>query len=172
VSGKPIFSESFWAERLRNAKERHHAVYVCPRSRWGAIEAKHREILARHIRPDDSVIEAGCAWGRLLDLMPPDWRGPYLGVDLSPDFVEAARRERPGRTFVIADLRDLSQFEDGLYDWAVMISMRAMVIREAGAAEWGKIEAELRRVARRILILEYSADEEGEVIGDELPQRP
>lgn len=39
-----------------------------------------------------------------------------------------------------------------------------MVIREAGAAEWERIEAELRRVARRLLVLEYSPDDEGEVI--------
>lgn len=161
---KPIFSESFWSRRLRDAKEPHHAVYVCQRAHWDAIATKHAEILARHVRPTDAILDAACGWGRMLDLMPADWRGPYLGVDLSPDFIDRAREEHPRRSFIIADLRDLSMIEDGLYQWAIMISLRGMVIREAGAAEWGKIESELRRVARRLLVLEYSPDEEGEVI--------
>lgn len=161
---KPIFSASFWSKRLAEAKERHHAVFQCPRHRWDAIAEKHRSILARHVRPTDAILDAACGWGRMLDLMPPDWRGPYLGVDLSPDFIETARAEHPGRTFVIADLRDLSLIEDKLYDLCAFISLRGMVIREAGAAEWAKIEAELRRVAKRLLILEYDENAEGEVI--------
>lgn len=164
MSGKPVFDSAFWSERLRTAREPHHAVYVCPRERWDAIAAKHAEILARHVRPADAILDAACGWGRMLDLMPADWHGAYLGVDLSPDFVERARAEHPFRMFVIADLRDVPSISTGTYDWCAMISFRGMVIREAGAAEWGKIEGELRRVARRLLVLEYSPDEEGEVI--------
>lgn len=164
VVTRPIFSSEFWSERLRTAREPHHAVFVCGRAHWDAIAAKHAEILARHVRPADAILDAACGWGRMLDLMPADWHGPYLGVDLSPDFVERARAEHPDRMFVIADLRDVPSIPDGTYEWAIGISFRGMVIREAGAAEWGKIEGELRRVAKRLLILEYDPDAEGEIL--------
>jgi ubiquinone/menaquinone biosynthesis C-methylase UbiE len=164
VTGKPIFTSEFWSERLRTAKEPHHAVFVCPKARWDAIAANHRKILARHVNPDDKVFEAACGWGRLLDLMPADWRGNYLGVDLSPDFIALAGRKYPGKSFLVGDLRALPEIWSGLFDWAVMISLRGMVIREAGAAEWDAIERELRRVAKRLLVLEYDENEEGTVI--------
>jgi ubiquinone/menaquinone biosynthesis C-methylase UbiE len=161
---RPIFEPSFWAERLQSAREPHHAVFVCPKARWDAIAANHRAILARHVMPGDGVLEAACGWGRLLDLMPADWRGNYLGVDLSPDFIALAGRKYPGRDFAVGDLRDLSSLEAGAFDWCVMVSLRGMVIREAGAAEWDAIERELRRVAKRLLVLEYDESEEGTVI--------
>jgi ubiquinone/menaquinone biosynthesis C-methylase UbiE len=163
---RPIFEPSFWSERLRTAKEPHHSVFVCPKARWDAIAANHRAILARHIKPDDKVFEAACGWGRLLDLMPDHWKetGAYIGVDLSPDFVAMAKGKYPGRSFFVADLRALPEVWSGMFDWCVMVSLRGMVIREAGAAEWDRIERELRRVAKRILVLEYDENEEGVVI--------
>jgi ubiquinone/menaquinone biosynthesis C-methylase UbiE len=164
VTGKPIFTSEFWRERLQSAREPHHAVFVCPKVRWDAIAANHRAILARHVRPTDRVLEAACGWGRLLDLMPADWGGWYRGVDLSPDFVAMAERKYPGKSFLVGDLRALPEIWSGLFDWAVMISLRGMVIREQGAAEWDRIERELRRVAKRLLVLEYDEGEEGVVI--------
>lgn len=167
--GKPVFSSDFWRDRLRTARQPHHAVYVCPRERWDAIAARHREIIARHVRPADAILDAACGWGRMLDLLPPG-EYEYVGVDLSPDFIDLARREHPQSRyeFVVGDLRDLSGVLEARrgrkFDWAIMISLRGMVIREAGAAEWERIEAELRRVAKKMLILEYSPDDEGVIL--------
>jgi SAM-dependent methyltransferase len=160
---KPILDPAFWRERLASAKEPHHAIFVCPGEQWRRIEAKHREILARTIGPADSVLDAGCGWGRLLGLMPEGWGGYYLGVDLSPDFIAAAkpRAVHQRREFYCADLRDLDFLESGGFDWAVAVSVRPMVRRELGEETWRQMERELRRVARRRLYLEYDPDCEG-----------
>lgn len=157
---KPIWKPEFWRERLERAPQRHQAVFVCPLELWRRIEAKHREILARTIGEDDCVLDAGCAWGRLLDLMPPAWKGCYVGVDLSPDFVALAREEHPGRTFLVADLRDCPVWG---FDWAVMISIRPMIRREMGEEVWLQVERRLRRCARKLLFLEYDPDDPGSV---------
>lgn len=162
-----ISDPRYWARRLREANRRgeiHHAVFKCPLDRWRRIEAKHREILSRLIGPNDSVLDCGCGWGRLLNLMPKEWVGPYWGVDLSPDFIKLAQEEHV-RLFTVCDLRDLSKHAPGgsKYDWAVLISVRPMVIRNLGAEEWAKMESEIRRVAKKLLYLEYDENDEGKV---------
>ncbi len=170
---QPIFDPNYWSDRLAKAKLRHEAVFKCPLEQWQAIEAKHREILAGHIRPHDSILDAGCGWGRLLGLLPDDWEGMYLGVDLSPDFVALARKcwhdypHRERALFYVGDLRDLSTVIEpggGRLPWAVCVSVRPMVRRNLGEAAWQEMEAQLRRVVSRILFLEYDPNDTGEVV--------
>lgn len=190
---EPILSTDYWRHRLAQAQtagELHHAVFRCPLDRWQRIEAKHREILARHVKPTDHVLDAGCGYGRLLDLMPEDRQradeddvGYYVGVDLSPDLIREAKQRYekisewllPGEEglnkirFHVGDLRDLSPLfptnwrpRDG-FDLAILISIRPMVRRNCGEDVWAQMERELRRVARRLLFLEYDETDEGEV---------
>ena len=162
---EPINDPNYWARRLavQGKDERHKAIFITSKENWDAIAEKHRMILARHIHPEHSVLDAGCAWGRLLDLMPTDWRGFYQGIDLSPDFIELARREYPQRAFRVADMRQIP-FLTGTFDFAVLISIRPMVKRNLGEDEWEKMEKELKRVARNLLVLEYDVNDEGEVL--------
>ena len=164
---RPILEPEFWRERLAKAQQRgklHEAVYLCPEEQWKKIEAKHREILAKHIGFADSVLDAGCGWGRLLTLMPKQWGGMYVGVDLSPDFIDLAVEKwgvTQERVFARADLRNLGWLWSGQLDWAVLISIRPMVKRELGDAVWEEMEKEIRRVAKRLLYLEYDPECEG-----------
>lgn len=159
---EPVLDTSYWKERLERAPKDapHHAVFRCSAELWRRIEEKHRQILTQEIKPGDSILDAGCGWGRLLDLLP-RWDGRYLGVDLSPDFVEKARWLHPTREFVVGDLRRLD-FPD-TFQWAVLISIRPMMRRNLGEEEWSKMESELRRVAKRLLFLEYDDTDEGSV---------
>lgn len=159
---EPINDVSYWARRLREAKHQHEAIFRCPLDRWQRIETRHREILAATIKDTDSVFDAGCGWGRLLTLLPATWYGGYLGVDLSPDFIRLARAEHRPRQFAVGDLRNLDSRLCG-YDWAILISMKHMVIRNLGQEEWDKMELALRRVAKRLLFLEYSEDDKGSI---------
>jgi SAM-dependent methyltransferase len=162
---EPILEPSYWAKRLREAppEQLHTAVFKCPLDRWRRIEAKHREILARLIGPADSVLDAGCGWGRLLELMPAGWEGIYCGVDLSPDFVRLAERRWPRHHFYVGDLRSLPPAIDLKFSWAVLVSVRPMVRRNCGDEVWAQMERELRRVAKRLLFLEYDEASEGSV---------
>jgi len=163
---EPISSPEYWRQRLELARagHLHHAIFKTPLANWQAIEAKHRTILARTIQPTDSVLDAGCGWGRLLTLMPETWKGRYLGVDLSPDFIKLARQAHFHRSFVVGDLRSLNFIPDGeVYDFAILISIRPMVRRNMGDDAWQQMEAELRRVAKKLLFLEYDSADDGEI---------
>lgn len=163
---EPILSEGYWAERLRSARELHHSVFRCPADRWARIEARHRQILCDELAISDNILDCGCGYGRLLTLLPDWWRGLYLGVDLSPDFIALARKHHPARWFRVADLRSLDPcIGNGLvFDWAVCISLRPMVRRNLGAEVWDVMEGQVSRHARRFLYLEYDEDDPGEVV--------
>lgn len=163
---EPILDPSYWRRRLEQAQaagELHLSVFRCPLERWQRIEAKHREILAQLIGPTDSVLDAGCGYGRLLDLMPASWQGMYCGVDLSPDLIDLANRQHSDRIFYVGDLRSLPTPADVRFTWAILISVRPMVRRNCGDEVWQQMEAELRRVARKLLFLEYDPDAEESV---------
>lgn len=168
----PIFDVAFWKDRLDKAEQLHHAIFRCPLEKWQAIEKRHRKILDDVIVDTDSILDAGCGWGRLLELLPKDHRGVYTGVDLSPDFLDLALRRHPNQVFKIGDLRNLSAIREDLrfsggnfqYDWAILISIKPMVIRNEGQEIWDVMEAELRLTANRVLLLEYDENDEGEIL--------
>lgn len=161
---EPILDPGYWKNRLalQGRDERHKAIFITSKEHWDNIAEAHRRILAQHIHPEHSVLDGGCAWGRLLDLMPIDWRGHYLGVDLSPDFIELAKQEHPDRPFIVGDLSRLP-LQDKAFDLAILISIRPMVRRNLSDEDWEVMERELKRVARRVLYLEYDPQDPGSI---------
>ena len=137
----------------------HLAVWCSPR-RWLLHHSRrHALILEKLIEPHHSVLDAGCGYGRLLEIMPSSWKGYYLGVDLCPEFIDLARRRHPGREFMVADLRDLSAVRRR-FDWAVLVSIKYTLIGNAGEVVWQQAEDEIKRVADRLLFLEWAVKEE------------
>lgn len=164
MSRELIERPGYWAKRFRDAPKEafHQAIFRCSSEQWRKIEDRHRLLLFRKISPDDSILDVGCGWGRLLDLLPAAWDGNYLGIDLCPDFVHLAREKFLERMFVIADFRDyLGHLHDHQFDWAIMISIRPMIIRHLGNECWEAVERQLRRVCRRLLYLEYDPEDGG-----------
>jgi len=171
-----ILNPAFWQEQLHGAEHLHHAVFHCPPEKWQRIEQRHREILAEHIQPADSVLDGGCAWGRMIDLLPPSWQGTYTGVDLSPDFIDMAKANYTPvdeahnvPLFYVDDLRNdlhylTHHIPQSKYDWAIVVSMRRMIIRNLGDEGWDLIQHQLFNVAKRILMLEYKEDDVGQVL--------
>jgi 2-polyprenyl-3-methyl-5-hydroxy-6-metoxy-1,4-benzoquinol methylase len=162
-----ILNASYWKQRLETATDRHQAIFRCDLARWRRIEEKHRQILARTIGNIDSILDAGCGWGRLLDLMPKHWYGSYIGIDISPDFIDLARNTYPRRVFRQGDLANLapsnSLHPTVKYDWAICISMRPMIRRNLGDDYWDTIQYNLLAFTNRILFLEYDEQDEGEI---------
>ena len=156
-----ILDPTYWAERLTSARsgDLHHAIFRCPLNVWRAIEAQHRRILSKTIGPCTDVFDVGCAWGRLLDMLPTSWRGGYFGLDISPDFVSMAGELHPGRKFAVGDLSDFACLDK--FDLAICVSIRPMVVRNLGIESWSVMEGRIRAVASRILYLEYDVADEG-----------
>lgn len=163
---EPIWDTAYWERRLKHASDKylHFAIYRCSLDRWRRIEENHRKLLADLIQPRDTILDVGCGWGRLLELLSPSWKGGYLGIDLSPDFIELGREKHPDYQFKLHDLREPLPNVDGqIFEWAILISIRPMVIRNLGRAEWDIMEANLRTVAKKLLFLEYDEKDKGSI---------
>lgn len=163
---RPILDPSYWTMRLARANKSnrpHEAVFRCSEFTWRAIEDRHRQILEENISPTDSILDAGCGWGRLLTLLPQTWNGQYVGIDICPAFVDLANRLNPEKTFIVGDLSDIILNRNQDFDWAIMISIRPMIIRELGEIYWRQVEHNLRFQARKLLFLEYKEDDEGSI---------
>ena len=157
----------------------HHIVYLDDRDKWLAIEKQHRNILQQYIKPGQWILDGGCGWGRLYNLLPEEWRmnkySGYIGVDICPSLIQVARNwnyvdpkissmtPQAVRGFAVMDLRNLS-YSSNCFDWAVLISIKPMIERNLGIEFWQGIEKELKRVSSNILLLEYDPLDQGQVI--------
>lgn len=161
---EPILSKGYWSSRIETARKKgviHESVFRCSLSQWEAVEEKHKQILKRILKPTDRILDAGCAYGRLLSLLPEEWQGEYVGIDHSPEFIALARQQHPTGLFLVADLQNLSLFFQESFDIAILISIRPMMIRNLGQEKWDKMEKEIRRVSKKLLFLEYDPNCEG-----------
>jgi ubiquinone/menaquinone biosynthesis C-methylase UbiE len=148
-----VDDKEFWKKRIEKAESKgiiNHSVYLVNPAAWKQIEWGHMKTIRSLIKPSDKVLDAGCGYGRLSAYIQ-----NYTGIDFSGDFIERANRMFPGRNFVIGDLREMP-FEDGEFDWAVCISIRDMIRRYLTYDDWDEMEKELKRVAKKTLILEYT----------------
>lgn len=154
-----ILNSDYWRQRIISAREEHHAIFKCPLEEWKAIAEKHKTILAKHIDPATSILDIGCGWGRLLQLLPISWRGSYVGVDLCTEFIDKARYSHPSKLFANCSVSYLDGYPR--FDIAICVSFRPMVKRNLGEETWRAYEAQIRRFAGRILYLEYDKNDEG-----------
>lgn len=155
--------EEYWRYRLSEAQKMsqlHYSVYLTRKEDWQNIEKAHREIISKEIPLSARVLDAGCGYGRGFEMLSPR---EYVGVDFSPDFISKAKELYAG-DFRVGDLANLP-FKKGEFDWAVCISIKQMIIGKSSEEHWKKMEKELRRVAKKILILEYTNPEQYEISG-------
>jgi ubiquinone/menaquinone biosynthesis C-methylase UbiE len=157
--GKPIDKLDFWKDRIERADKsrEHYSVYITRDDDWKYIWETHKEIIAREV--SGRVLDAGCGYGRMSELIE-----KYVGVDFSPDFIAKAQKKYPEKTFIQSNLKKLP-FKKNEFDWAICVSIRAMVKNNLGDPEWEAMEKELLRVARKVLILEYEEPKEYWSIG-------
>lgn len=150
---KPVDTKQFWSDRLNQARASENireSVYLTTNEDWKLLDSTHINILKRYIRPTDTVLDAGCGFGRASDLIP----GIYTGIDSHEEFIVEARKLYPNRKFIVGDLFNLQL--EGTYNWAVCISIKAMVINNLGYDKWEKMQQQLLRITiKGILCLEY-----------------
>lgn len=159
LMGRPTDKREFWRDRLNRAhaegRPARYAVWDADDDAWARMQARTRPVLLDHLKPGDSVLDAGCGIGSVYELLPPDLRERYHGVDVSPDFVAIARFRFPEGDFTVRDLRDLGCYRDGWFDWAVCRSVEGVVKTDFGRLGWNTMSRELRRVAKRVLLMDY-----------------
>lgn len=159
---QPVDKIEFWKGRIervaREKKPENYSVYISHKSQWEGIAAVHKALIRKHCA-GKVVLDAGCGYGRVSE-----WVDNYTGIDFSPDFIALARVKYPTGNFMVADLLDLSHFNDHNFDVAVVISIKQMIIDNLGPHVWDKMEKELRRVAKEVLILEYIDPEKFELL--------
>lgn len=146
---KKVDTIEFWKERIDTAKEEHYSVYVAHKPLWNATNSLHEEIMDTYIKPDDYVLDAGCGYGR----WSPKFKN-YLGIDFSPDFIALAKSKFPDKKFEQQNLKSLP-YKDKTFDWAIVVSIKGMIVANCGQEEWDLMAKELKRVCKSVLILEY-----------------
>jgi len=150
---------SFWKKRIDEAKIKQYSVYVCDTPSWKRIFYAHKKTIEEIIPKDAKVLDAGCGYGRMAQLFNKD---NYLGIDFSPDFIEIARKEQPEYKFDIQSLQDLP-YKDNEFDWVLCVSIKQM-IKSYSTLDWGIMEKELKRVGKKVLILEYPSYDQYEIL--------
>lgn len=148
---QPIDDLEFWKDRLQKAKEIKNIKF----SVYTGIfpDEEHKKIIREHISKDASVIDVGCGYGRCAD-----WFDNYVGIDFSPDFIKEARSLSPNKKFEVQNFLEMD-YPTNHFDWAVSIGCKNMCISNMGKNYWKKVVREMRRVARKVLILEMTGDE-------------
>lgn len=158
---QPVLDPKFWEQRIaEHPGFIRSAMFHCTDEVWEGHRKRHVAELAAVIKPTDSVLDAGCGYGRLLELLPPNWCGLYLGVDLSPDFVKVASKSYPSRAFCVADLRypSLTRVVNQ-FDWCVGISLERMVVVNCGEYVWEQILTNIKAISRKQLFLNFDNSE-------------
>jgi len=156
---EPVSTTEFWRNRLAKAhasgRGLHTAIYDTDEVTWDTMQNETKGIIHRHIMPGCKVLDVGCGYGALAELMPE--RTTYVGVDLSPDLIEIACLRRPDLNLVLANATALP-FKAKEFDVAVARSLKGMIQENLGDGAWQPIESELIRVARTVLVMEYGGD--------------
>lgn len=151
-----VVTSAYWRDRVRKCGgDLQRAIFEGDADAFGRRHAEDmRAIKAAGIKPTDSILDVGCGYGRLLSLLPGDWRGAYTGIDVSEELVELARilhGGRPGVRFVCLDASPRLPYRDNEFDVAVSVWFRSMILREVGEEYWSRVDREMRRVARRVV---------------------
>ena len=145
---KPVNKEEFWKYRLDESERIQDSVYLTSDVDWNHINRSHEEILKPFV--DKKVLDAGCGYGRWSEFF-----SNYIGVDLSPDFIEKAKELYPDKEFLVGKLEKLP-FKDNEFDLAFCVSVKVMIKNNLGEEVWNPIHKELKRVAKDVIYLEYT----------------
>jgi SAM-dependent methyltransferase len=159
-----IYNDNFWKERAEKALLSgllHQTVFHTSLDEWQKIHHTNLQFIQQYIKPtvDTKILDAACGYGRAIEFFS---NSQYTGIDISPFLIDLAHQIYPGGNFHVGDLRKLS-YETKSFDWALAISLKVMVIRECGLLDWQNMENELKRVAKHVMLLEYTQGENGDV---------
>jgi len=164
-----IFNTDYWKQRIdTRGDDIHRSMYVGSTGQFEEINKRHKNFLEYYqIGPHESIIDIGCGYGRLLEMLPKDWIGDYLGIDLSLDMLKLAKERYPNRTFWECNLLNEDETLNILYkarkhfkfkrkekfDAAICLWIKDMVINNKGEESWDIMLKNIMKLAENIMIV-------------------
>lgn len=155
-----VTNPDYWRDRMYGAfasGERHRLMFNGSVEQFNEVESQQKKAL-RAIRRGQSVIDVGCGYGRLPELLRVQgWTGRYVGYDVSPDLVGVARKWWPDKSthsFHVADLINSPPVPSSRADWAVALWIKTMLANSGMLPEWDRIEEWMGRVAHQVLVID------------------
>lgn len=155
---KTVNTLDFWKERIETATEERYSVYVTSPGDWSRLNEEHKKILDKEAM--GLVLDAGCGYGRWAQHFDPQ---RYIGIDFSPDFIALAKKRFTNHLFFRCRMEEIP-FPNNYFDSAFCVSIKEMIVENRGEKAWKDIERELKRVAKKVIILEYTNPDKYEVI--------
>ncbi|WP_346862177.1 class I SAM-dependent methyltransferase [uncultured Draconibacterium sp.] len=124
-----------------------------------------RKKLAAHISANETVIDIACGTGAQVFEMAGKAKR-IVGVDLADSMIEYAKKQKLKRNttnteFVVADATDLSLFSENEFDVATM----SLALHQFNPILYNPILDEMKRVAKRIVIVDYAVPLPSNYIG-------
>lgn len=112
--------------------------------------------ISEELKPDDTVLDVACGTGSL-SLAMSALASRVRGIDLSEEMIDistdqALRKKVDNVKFELKDASDLSSFGDNQFDVAVT----SMAIHQFDAELALEILQEMRRIARKVIIMDYN----------------
>lgn len=156
-SSRETANVAFWQDRLRRAKHPIHAIGIG--FDWNWIDSIHLKILFQHYKQGEKVLDVACGIGRTAYWFRDE---DYVGFDFVPEFIDIAKKENPGKDFRVLDIREKLPFKKHEFDLAVLVSVKKP-LEVNMQEEWPSIEKELKRVAKKVLVLEYGNNDPVEI---------
>jgi len=122
----------------------------------GALAGLHR-LVAESIPEGSRLLDVCCGTGAFARIAANRCR-EVVGVDISGIMIRWADNQRRRRSlrhvrFIQGDAADLSGFDDESFDWATV----TMALHEMSAPLRGRVLAEMLRVARQALVVDFAA---------------
>ena len=150
------YSREFWAQRIKESLDNggtiRDAICTSGAAYWDRINAATAKVLDPHIKRGDVILDIACGCGDLVECLPVK-DVTYLGIDFVPEFIEEARRRFPREMFITCDLFRLHEFTSNGYDLVIGRGVVDDVVYGKGEWEEKGILPELKRIARRKVIL-------------------
>ena len=149
----------FYQERLKDAKGNAPDAII-ENLDWEEMDKKHWGLIEKHIGFADNVIDIGCGAGRLAKYFRKD---RYVGIDFIPEFIKTCKEENPHKKFEVVDINFDLPFDELEFDWAIVASIKGTMFNgdEGDPLNvWPPFEKRIKKIAKKILVLEYSRDYE------------
>lgn len=124
-----------------------------------------REKLATHILKNETVIDIACGTGAQVFRLAEKAKR-VVGIDLSESMIKYAWNQCKIRRienieFVVADATKLLPFDDNEFDVAIM----SLALHQFPPAAYEPILNEMKRVAKRIVIVDYAVPVPNNLVG-------